>query len=100
MIRLEPRIGAIQLHRMLSYKYHRGHRLEFLNKIDFQSLKVVSIIANSVDPDEMPHSVEFHQGSSLFAQVIIYEFPVYTTLKTSCLYIYICQMGAVMEVIC
>ena len=28
----------------------------------FLSLKIVFILANSVDPDEMPHTVAFHLG--------------------------------------
>ena len=31
-------------------------------KIEFPSLKIVSILANSVNPDEMPHNVAFHLG--------------------------------------
>ena len=32
------------------------------NKIAFLSLKIVFVIANSVDSDEMPHYVAFHLG--------------------------------------
>ena len=39
-----------------------GHRLLFQNKIVFLSLKIVFVLANSVDPDEMPHSKAFHLG--------------------------------------
>ena len=39
-----------------------GHRLSFQNKILFLSLKIVFVLANSVDPDEMPHSNAFHLG--------------------------------------
>ena len=28
----------------------------------FFSLVIVSVLANSVDPDEMPHHAAFHQG--------------------------------------
>ena len=42
--------------------YIEGHRLLFPNKIAFLSLKIVFVLANSVDPDEMPHYVAFHLG--------------------------------------
>ena len=32
-----------------------GHRVLFQNKIVFLSLKIVFVLANSVDPDEMLH---------------------------------------------
>ena len=35
-----------------------GHRLKFPNKIVFLSLKIVFVLAVSVDPDEMLHHVE------------------------------------------
>ena len=38
----------------------RGHRLYFSNKIVFLSLKIIFVMANSVDPDEMQHDVTFH----------------------------------------
>ena len=37
-----------------------GHRFEFLNKIAVFSLKIIFVLANSVDPDEMPHYVAFN----------------------------------------
>ena len=40
----------------------RGHRLLFPNKIIFLSLKIFYVLANGVDPDEMPHFVQFHQS--------------------------------------
>ena len=40
----------------------RGDRLEFPNKIVFHSLKIVFVLANSVDLDEMPHYAAFHLG--------------------------------------
>ena len=33
-----------------------------INKIVFISLKIISTIANSVDPDVMPHYAAFHLG--------------------------------------
>ena len=42
----------------LSILYFKG----FLNSNIFQALKIAFILANSVDPDEMPHYAAFHQG--------------------------------------
>ena len=39
-----------------------GHRLQFPTKIELLSLEIVLILANSVDPDEMPHYAAFHLG--------------------------------------
>ena len=40
------------------------HLSEFSNYDEYHSLKIVFLflITNSVDPDEMSHSVAFHQG--------------------------------------
>ena len=40
--------------------YLRDHRLKSLNHDVCQSLKVVLILANSADPDEMQHHAAFH----------------------------------------
>ena len=40
----------------------RGCRLYFPNKTVFLSLKIVFVIANSVDPDEMLHYAAFLPG--------------------------------------
>ena len=40
----------------------RSHRLEFPNEAVPQSLKIVLILANSVDTEEMLHSVAFPLG--------------------------------------
>ena len=42
--------------------YFKGSQVEFLNYCVFLSLKVVLILANSVDPDEMQHYAAFHLG--------------------------------------
>ena len=42
--------------------YFKGHRLKFLNYDAFMSQRIVFILANSADPDEMPHNAAFHQG--------------------------------------
>ena len=42
--------------------YNKGHKLEFLNTIVFFSSEDVFVFKNSVDPDEMPQYVGFHQG--------------------------------------
>ena len=47
----------------LSILYFKGSQVEFfLNYSVFLSLKVVLILANSVDPDEMQHYAAFHLG--------------------------------------
>ena len=45
----------------------------FQMKIAFHSLKFVFILANTVDPDEMPYDVAFHLGlhCQVFAKVCI-----------------------------
>ena len=40
----------------------RGHRLQFLNKIDFFFSEDHFVLANSVDPDEMPHFAALNLG--------------------------------------
>ena len=45
-----------------------GYRLLFQNKIVFLSLKIVFVLANSVAPDEMPHSKAFHLGPHCLGQ--------------------------------
>ena len=40
----------------------RDHRENALNYDGFLSLKVVLILANSADPDEMQHYATFHLG--------------------------------------
>ena len=40
----------------------RGHRQNFPNYDVSLSLKVVLILANSADPDEMQHYAAFHLG--------------------------------------
>ena len=49
----------------------RGHRLYVPIKIVFLSLKIVFVLAYSVDSDEMPHYAicSIPSGSSLFAKV-------------------------------
>ena len=39
-----------------------GHKSTFLNFNIFLFLKIVYILANSADPDEMPHNAAFHLG--------------------------------------
>ena len=38
----------------------------------FQSQKIVCILTNSADPDEMPSYVEFHLGDSLQKKSVLY----------------------------
>ena len=42
--------------------YFKGSHVEFLNYDLFPSLKVVLILANSTDPDEMQQFAAFHLG--------------------------------------
>ena len=44
------------------YYISKGHRLLFTNKVVFHSLKIVFVLANSLDPDEMPKEEAFHLG--------------------------------------
>ena len=46
----------------LSVFFLRGHRLKFQNFDEYMSLKIVLILANNADPDEMPPYVAFHLG--------------------------------------
>ena len=54
-----------------------GHMLDFSHDDVFVSLNIVSISANSVDPDEM-HSVAFHQGLHCLQK---YPFMVFSSIK-------------------
>ena len=42
--------------------YFKGAQVKVLNYDVFLSLKVVLILANSADPDEMQHYAAFHLG--------------------------------------
>ena len=42
----------------------------------FMLANSVDILANSVDPDEMPHSVAFHQGLHCLPKYLFMGFPV------------------------
>ena len=53
-------IETINLGRSIVYII--GSQVILLNKIVFLSLKIVFVLANSEDPDEMPHSNAFHFG--------------------------------------
>ena len=46
----------------------------------FLSLKFYFVVANSADPDEMPHYVAFHLGLH-FAEVLVKGFPVFNGLR-------------------
>ena len=41
---------------------YEGHRWYFTNYDVFTSLKVVLVLANGADPDEMQHCAAFHLG--------------------------------------
>ena len=50
---------------MVFIVYVEGHRLYFPNISVFLSLKILFVITNRVDPDEMPHYATFYLGLSL-----------------------------------
>ena len=51
-----------------------GHRFQF--PVAFLTLKIVFVLANSADPDEMPHYAAFHQDPHclLKAKLIFRDF--------------------------
>ena len=56
----------------------------FQQKSIFFSLKIVFVLANSVDPDEMPHYAAFHLGLHCLKSTHYgVSIPVYKGLKTS-----------------
>ena len=52
-ILIDPPMHTISMR--FSVLHFKGHSLNFLNYCVFLSLKVVLILANSADPDEMQH---------------------------------------------
>ena len=46
----------------LSILYFKGLSVKISKNDAFLSLKIVFILANSADPDEMPHKAAFHLG--------------------------------------
>ena len=64
----------------------RDDRLQFSKKkIIFFSLKIYFILANSADPDEMPHNVAFHLGHHCLPKYLIRGFSsIYKGLTYSC----------------
>ena len=46
----------------LSILYLKGLSVKISKNDAFLSLKIVFILANSADPDEMPHKAAFHLG--------------------------------------
>ena len=53
------------------YYIVRGHRSAFPNSDFFLFLWIVFTIANSVDPDEMPHHVAFHLGIHCLSKYLL-----------------------------
>ena len=49
---------------MVQYRYIEGSQVIISPKTLFVilSLKITFVVANSADPDEMPHYIAFHQG--------------------------------------
>ena len=68
-------IDAINME--LSICIQMGHRLKFLNYV-FLFLKIVLILKNSADPDEMPLKAELHLGLQYLLKYwfIIFGYPV------------------------
>ena len=60
-------IKAIRMRLSIIYIL-RGHRNKFPNYVAFQSLRIVFILENSADPDEMQYSAAFHLGLHCFSQ--------------------------------
>ena len=57
--------------------HFKGSQVEFLNFNIFLSLKIVFILENSADPDEMPLKVAFHLGlNCLTIKLPIYQYLV------------------------
>ena len=48
----------------------RGHRLQFPITVVFLSLKIIFVLVNSVDPDEMPNYLAFHLDPKIFLGLI------------------------------
>ena len=51
--------------------YKEEPQVKISNKIIFLSLKIISVSASSVDPEEMSHYMTFHLRSLLLAKVRI-----------------------------
>ena len=53
----------------------RGHRLYFSKNTVFLSLKIIFVLTNSVDPDEMWHYAAFHLGLQCLPKYLFSGFP-------------------------
>ena len=53
----------------------------FPNNDVFLSLKVVLILANSTDPDQIQHDAAFHLGLNCFPKYPFRGFPVYKSIQ-------------------
>ena len=58
----------------------RGHRKKSLHYDVFLSLKIVLILANRADPDEMQHYAAFHPCLHCLPKYLFRGFPVYKGL--------------------
>ena len=61
----------------LSILYSKGPQVEVPNNGVFGPWKLASLLANSADPDEMPHYAALHQGLHClpeFSGVLSYSF--------------------------
>ena len=63
-----------------SIVYVNGSKVIISKEEFYFTLKIYFLIANSPDPDEMPHSASFHLGYHCLN--FFYGFPLYRGLKT------------------
>ena len=61
--------------------YIEGSPVIISNKNLISYLKIVIVLANSVDTDEMQHGAAFHQGLHCLPKYPFRGFPVYKLLK-------------------
>ena len=59
----------------------KGRQVQTFELRCFQSLKIVFILTNSTDPDEMPHYAAFHLGLHCLQSTHLGEFSVYKGLR-------------------
>ena len=65
--------------------------LQFASQIVFLSLKIFLVLANSADPDEMPHHAAFHLGFHCLSKVHIKESLVYKHFTYKSLLLVTCK---------
>ena len=65
----------------LSNIYYEGSHIGISNYEEFLSLKIILILPNSVDSNEMQQKVAFHQGLNCLPKYPFYTFSVQKGLK-------------------